>query len=54
MTEKRVKKLLVTGAAGVIGRAIRAMLEPIAETLRLSDRAGLGKPLPMKRLSIAS
>ena len=43
MTEKRVKKLLVTGAAGGIGRAIRTLLEPIAETLRLSDRAGLGE-----------
>ncbi len=43
MTEKRVKKLLVTGAAGGIGRTIRTMLEPVAETLRLSDRAGLGE-----------
>ena len=43
MTEKRVKKLLVTGAAGGIGRAIRTMLEPVSKTLRLSDRAGLGE-----------
>ena len=42
MGQKRLKRLLVTGAAGGIGKAIRAKLAPLAKIVRLSDRAGLG------------
>ena len=43
MGQKRLKRLLVTGAAGGIGKAIRTKLAPLAEIVRLSDRAGLGE-----------
>jgi uronate dehydrogenase len=42
MGQRRLKRLLVTGAAGGIGKAIRAKLAPLAKIVRLSDRAGLG------------
>ncbi|MEM0987667.1 MAG: NAD(P)-dependent oxidoreductase [Pseudomonadota bacterium] len=34
----RFKKLLITGAAGNLGRELRAGLAPLADTLRLTDR----------------
>lgn len=40
--ENAVKRLLVTGAAGGLGRAMRARLAPMAEILRLSDIVELG------------
>ena len=43
MGQKRLKRLLVTGAAGGIGKAIRTKLAPLAEIVRLSDRAELGE-----------
>ena len=43
MGQKRLKRLLVTGSAGGIGKAIRTKLAPLAEIVRLSDRAGLGE-----------
>jgi uronate dehydrogenase len=43
MAKKLVKRLLVTGAAGGIGRALRQKLIPVADILRLSDREGLGE-----------
>ena len=43
MGQKRLKRLLVTGSAGGIGKAIRTKLAPLAEIVRLSDRAELGE-----------
>jgi uronate dehydrogenase len=37
-----LKRLLITGAAGALGRAMRTRLAPLAETLRLSDISDLG------------
>jgi uronate dehydrogenase len=37
-----LKRLLMTGAAGALGRAMRTRLAPLAETLRLSDISDLG------------
>ncbi|MFC2969361.1 NAD-dependent epimerase/dehydratase family protein [Acidimangrovimonas pyrenivorans] len=37
-----MKRLLITGAAGGLGRAMRDRLAPLAETLRLSDVAEIG------------
>jgi len=39
----RFKRLLITGAAGHLGSVLRHGLVPLAETLRLSDRAELGE-----------
>lgn len=38
-----MRRLLMTGAAGGLGRAMRKRLAPMAETLRLSDIADLGE-----------
>lgn len=38
-----MKRLLITGAAGGLGRAMRARLGSMAEILRLSDIVGLGE-----------
>ncbi|HAU11359.1 MAG TPA: NAD-dependent dehydratase, partial [Gammaproteobacteria bacterium] len=35
----RFNRLLITGAAGNLGRELRRGLAPLAQTLRLSDRA---------------
>lgn len=37
-----MKRLLVTGAAGGMGRALRSRFSGLAETIRLSDRAEFG------------
>ena len=39
----RFKRLLITGAAGQLGKMLRRELAPLAEVLRLSDQADLGK-----------
>ncbi len=39
----RFNRLLITGAAGNLGRVLREGLAPLATTLRLSDREGLGE-----------
>jgi uronate dehydrogenase len=39
-----IPRLLVTGAAGGLGRVLRHRLRPIATTLRLSDIADMGPP----------
>ncbi|MDD2870160.1 NAD(P)-dependent oxidoreductase [Neomegalonema sp.] len=39
-----MKRLLLTGAAGAMGRAMRSRLAGLAETLRLSDIADPGAP----------
>jgi uronate dehydrogenase len=38
----KVKRLLLTGAAGGLGQVLRESLKPFAQTLRLSDIADLG------------
>ena len=38
----RFERILITGAAGNLGRELRRGLAPLARTLRLSDRADLG------------
>jgi uronate dehydrogenase len=43
MTIKVHKKLLLTGAAGGLGQALRERLKANCDILRLSDRAGLGE-----------
>nr|WP_316639469.1 NAD(P)-dependent oxidoreductase [uncultured Roseateles sp.] len=42
LTPIRFKRLLLTGAAGGLGRVLRPRLKPYCERLRLSDRAALG------------
>ena len=44
MTIKNHERLLLTGAAGALGRALRARLQANCRVLRLSDRADLGAP----------
>jgi uronate dehydrogenase len=43
-------KLLITGAAGGLGRVVRASLVPFAQTLRLSDIQALGEAAPNEEL----
>ncbi|WP_114972470.1 NAD-dependent epimerase/dehydratase family protein [Rhodoferax ferrireducens] len=43
MTSKVHQKLLLTGAAGGLGQALRERLKANCDVLRLSDRAGLGE-----------
>ncbi|WP_102223870.1 NAD-dependent epimerase/dehydratase family protein [Acidimangrovimonas sediminis] len=38
-----MKRLLITGAAGGLGRAMRSRLAPLADTLRLADIAPVGE-----------
>ena len=40
----RMKRLLITGAAGGLGRMLRGRLGHLADVLRLSDVADMGKP----------
>ncbi len=42
LTAIRFQRLLLTGAAGGLGRVLRLRLKPYCETLRLSDHADLG------------
>jgi|GEM_PF-3819483 len=39
----RFNRLLITGAAGNLGTVLRQGLAPLATTLRLTDRAGMGE-----------
>ena len=43
-TALRFKRLLLTGAAGGLGRVLRPRLKAYCEVLRLSDLADLGRP----------
>ncbi len=45
-----LKRLLVTGAAGGLGRAMRARMGKLADTVRLSDIADLGEAQPHEEL----
>lgn len=42
MTDPQFHRLLLTGAAGALGRVLRNSLKPLCTTLRLSDIADLG------------
>jgi len=42
LTAIRFRRLLLTGAAGGLGRELRSRLKPYCENLRVSDRADLG------------
>lgn len=44
MTQPLMNRLLVTGAAGGLGRALRARLAPLAHTIRLADLAPIPDP----------
>lgn len=41
MAKKKLNRLLMTGAAGGVGKAIRGKLAPLADIVRLSDRQDL-------------
>lgn len=45
-----MKRLLITGAAGGLGRVARRRLAHLADTLRLSDIADLGAPGPNEEI----
>ena len=45
-----MRRLLITGAAGGLGSMCRERLAPMAETLRLSDVAGLGEAAPNEEI----
>ena len=47
---KRFDRLLVTGAAGNLGKLLRGALPVHCETLRLSDRGDLGEAAPHEEL----
>lgn len=42
MSEKQYSRILLTGAAGGLGKVLRTGVAPFARTLRISDRAELG------------
>jgi len=42
MPDAKLNRLLITGAAGALGRVLREKLKPSAVAMRLSDRAPLG------------
>jgi len=45
-----LKRLLITGAAGQLGRVMRTRLSGLADTIRLADRTGLGAPADREEL----
>ncbi len=46
----RFQRLLITGAAGNLGRVLRAGLAPLATTLRLTDRLEMGEAAPHEEI----
>lgn len=50
MEESRMGRLLLTGAAGGLGRVLRHTLSPMADVLRLSDVQPLGDAQPHEEL----
>ena len=50
MTKPPMNRLLVTGAAGGLCRALRPRLAPLARTLRLADIAPIGDPAPHEEI----
>jgi uronate dehydrogenase len=53
LTSLRFRRLLMTGAAGGLGQALRPRLARCCETLRLSDIADLGRAAPGEELVTA-
>jgi uronate dehydrogenase len=53
-TQLRFKRLLLTGAAGHLGRELRPRLKAYCDTLRLSHRADFGAAGPGEEIMIAS
>lgn len=51
ITSLRFKRLLLTGAAGGLGRVLRPRLKAYCDVLRLSDIADLGSAAPGEELS---
>ena len=49
-TETRFNRILLTGAAGGLGRVLRERLKPWCKALRLSDIADLGAAQPGEEL----
>lgn len=49
-TPQKYSRLLLTGAAGGLGKVLRERLKPFTEVLRLSDRADLGSAAPGEEL----
>lgn len=52
-TTLRFRRLLLTGAAGGLGRVLRPRLKACCETLRLSDIAAMGAAAPGEELQLA-
>jgi len=53
MTIKNHHRLLLTGAAGGLGRELRARLQANCTVLRLSDRESLGEPAANEEIMLA-
>jgi uronate dehydrogenase len=53
MTTKAYQKLLLTGAAGGLGQALRERLKANCDVLRLSDRVGLGEAGAQEEIVLA-
>lgn len=53
MTIKSHNRILMTGAAGGLGQAMRERLKANCAVLRLSDRAGLGVALAQEEMAVA-
>jgi uronate dehydrogenase len=49
----RFNRLLITGAAGNLGTVLRQGLAPLATTLRLTDRAGMGEAAGHEEIMLA-
>ncbi|UFM64181.1 NAD(P)-dependent oxidoreductase [Paracoccus sp. MA] len=50
MNQPLMNRLLLTGAAGGLGRALRARLAPLARTIRLADIAPIADPAPHEEI----
>src|SRR5512138_3846974 len=53
-TSLRFRRLLLTGAGGGLGTQLRPRLKAYCETLRLTDKSGLGAGAPGEELQIAA
>ncbi|CAM3638869.1 NAD-dependent dehydratase [Bordetella sputigena] len=51
---QRVSTLLLTGAAGGLGKVLRGRLKPYADVLRLSDIADLGPAQPGEEITLGN
>ena len=53
VTSLRFRRLLLTGAAGQLGRELRTRLKSYCDTLRLSHRSAMGEPAAGEEIVIA-